>query len=72
MPYELRFESLLNSGRGFAFPCDECGVVNLDELSEKARNNYFFAHAEVGHDFAIPFVRVSDWVPLADVRTVKA
>lgn len=54
--YELRFESLFQSGRALAFPCDAQGGVSLDALSERARQNYLFARAVVGRDFASPVV----------------
>jgi hypothetical protein len=31
--YELRFISLFNRGRGYAFPCDAEGRVEIDDLS---------------------------------------
>jgi len=37
--YELRFESLFQTGRALAFPCDAGGGVRLDALSEKALQN---------------------------------
>ena len=55
--YELRFTSLINEGRGLSFPCDAAGRVDLDALSDQARNNYFFARAVVGRDFTFPAVR---------------
>jgi hypothetical protein len=55
--YELRFQSLFDSGRGYSFPCDPTGQVNLDQLSDRARNNYLFARALVGRDLAVPAVR---------------
>ena len=54
--YELRFESLFQSGRALAFPCDEYGCVMLDALSDQARRNYLFARAVVGRDYANPIV----------------
>ena len=57
MQFELRFENLYDSGRGYAFPCDPNGLVDLDQLSEQARNNYLFARALVGRDLAVPAVR---------------
>ena len=54
--YEVRFQSLFDAGRAFIFPCDERGQVDLDALSERARNNYFYARAVVGRDFAPPSV----------------
>jgi hypothetical protein len=55
--YELRFISLFDSGRGFAFPCDPQGRVDLDRLSERARNNYLYARAVVGRELAVPAVQ---------------
>jgi len=54
--FQLCFRSLFNYGRGFAFPCDSTGHVDMDRLSERARNNYFFARAMVGRDLAVPAV----------------
>jgi hypothetical protein len=55
--YELRFKSLFESGRGFAFPCDPEGRVDLDQLSERARNNYLYARAVVGRELSAPAVQ---------------
>ncbi len=55
--YELRFQSLFDEGRGYAFPCDAVGRVDLDTLSERARLNYFSARALVGRDFSTPVVQ---------------
>jgi len=54
--YELRFESLFQAGRALAFPCDAHGGVLLDALSDTARQNYLFARAVVGRDYAMPIV----------------
>ena len=54
--FELRFTSLFNEGRGFSFPCDASGAVNLDSLSDKARVNYLFARAVVGREVTCPAV----------------
>ena len=54
--WHLRFESLFHPGRGLAFPCDDRGVVSLDGLSERARDNYLYARAVVGREFATPTV----------------
>ncbi|ROZ74434.1 hypothetical protein [Ramlibacter sp. WS9] len=55
--FELRFQSLFDSGRGYAFPCDPTGQVNLDGLSEQARNNYLYARAMVGRELSVPALR---------------
>ena len=54
--FELHFESLFNGGRGYAFPCDAAGHVDLNALSERARCNYFYARSVIGRDFAHPAV----------------
>lgn len=56
--YELRFRSLFDEGRGYAFPCDAGGHVDMDALSDRARNNYFYARTVVGREFATPAVQV--------------
>ncbi len=53
--YEIRFNSL-HRGRGLCFPCDERGQVELDALSDRARENYLYARAVVGVEFAYPQV----------------
>lgn len=55
--FELRFQSLFNQGRAMAFPCDAQGHVDLDALSETARENYFYARAVVGREYAVPAVQ---------------
>lgn len=54
--YQLRFQSLFVSGRGFAFPCDPQGQVDMDQMSERARNNYLYARAMVGRELSAPQV----------------
>jgi hypothetical protein len=54
--YEIRFEPLLDDGRALAFPCDAQGRVPMDDLSERARNNYLYARAVIGRQFAAPAV----------------
>lgn len=53
--YVLRFASLFD-GRGFVFPCDAHGVVDLDALSPGARRNYLAARNAVGRDYGFPAV----------------
>lgn len=57
--FELRYQSLRDDGPGFAFPCDPKGQVDLDQLSDRARNNYLFARAMVGRELAAPSVQPS-------------
>jgi hypothetical protein len=52
--FQLSYRSLFNSGRGYAFPCDAQGRVDLDALSERARINYLFARAMVGRELSLP------------------
>jgi hypothetical protein len=57
--FQLCFRNLFDSGRGYAFPCDQQGQVDLDRMSEKARNNYFYARAMIGKELAYPAVEAS-------------
>jgi hypothetical protein len=54
--YELRFTSLFNRERGFAFPCDAMGHVDIDELTGRGRLNYFYARTVVGVELSAPIV----------------
>ena len=55
--FELRFQSLFHAGRALAFPCNAQGDVYLDALTERARENYLFARAVIGHEYANPVVQ---------------
>jgi hypothetical protein len=54
--YQLCFRSLFQEGRGYAFPCTPDGQVDLDGMSERARNNYFYARAMIGKELSMPAV----------------
>jgi hypothetical protein len=54
--YELRFKSLFSAGHSYAFPCDACGHVDLDALSDVARENYLYARTVIGREYALPAV----------------
>jgi hypothetical protein len=54
--FQLCYRSLFHTGRGFFFPCDARGNVDMDGLSERARLNYLFARAMVGRELDIPAV----------------
>jgi hypothetical protein len=54
--FELRFRSLFHEGRALAFTCDADGSIDLDRLSDRARQSYLYARALVGRDFAQPEV----------------
>jgi hypothetical protein len=54
--FQLCFRSLFDAGRGYSFPCDHQGLVDLNGLSDKSRNNYLFARAMVGRELTIPAV----------------
>lgn len=51
--YELRFQSLVD-GQCYTFPCNHAGHVDMDQLSDRVRNDYLFARALVGRDMAPP------------------
>ena len=52
--YETRFAGLHNPGRGYSFPCDAHGHVDIDVLNERTRLNYFYARGMVGREFHAP------------------
>ena len=56
LDFELRFQSLSSHGRGFVFPCDAQGQVPLNDLSDRLRDNYFYARAVVGNELGWPVV----------------
>ena len=56
--YEIRFQSLFHEGRALSFPCDAQGRVELDGLSDRARENYLYARAVVGRDYAYPSIQL--------------
>lgn len=51
--YELRFQSLVD-GQCYVFPCNRAGHVDMNQLSDRVRNDYLFARALVGRDMASP------------------
>jgi len=57
--FRLCFRALFDGGRGYAFPCDVNGRVDLDGLSECARNDYLYARAMVGRELAAPAVEAA-------------
>jgi hypothetical protein len=54
--YELRFAGLFDRGRGYVFPCDPQGTVDMNAMTERARANYLFARAMVGNELCSPIV----------------
>jgi hypothetical protein len=58
--FELRFNSLYRPGRGYTFPCDECGRVDMDALSDGERHSYLYARAIIGRELSFPAVRRSE------------
>lgn len=61
--FVLCYRSLASSGRGYTFPCDHHGRVDLDQLSDRARINYLYARAMVGRELGQPAVRAADPAP---------
>ena len=57
--WELRFEPLFAGHRGFVFPCDAQGRVDMNRLSERALQNYLYARAMMGRETAWPRVQPS-------------
>ena len=53
---DLRFQSLFDAGRSYAFPCDAAGCVDLDSLSDRSRENYLYARTMIGREVSYPVV----------------
>ena len=58
--WELRFDPLFAGRRGFIFPCDAEGHVDMNTLSERALNNYLYARAMMGREVAWPNLHPSN------------
>ncbi|HEY6355707.1 MAG TPA: hypothetical protein VIY30_14565 [Burkholderiaceae bacterium] len=54
--YEMRFRSLFHEGRAYVFPCNADGHVDIDSLSDRARNNYLYARTVIGREVSMPAV----------------
>ena len=52
----LLFGGLFPTVRSLLFPCDPGGRVEMDEMSDRARDNYLFARTVVGRDYRVPVV----------------
>jgi len=52
----LLFQSLIDAEASCAFPCDSRGHVDMDSLSDGAREDYLYARAVIGREFAPPAV----------------
>jgi hypothetical protein len=55
--YELQFSPLAPDAPALAFPCDACGVVDMDSLSDGERHAYLYARAVMGRELARPQVQ---------------
>ena len=56
LAFELRFDPLVDKQAPLSFPCDARGQVDLDELCDRSRCDYMFAHALIGRNFTVPVV----------------
>ncbi len=57
LAFELRFDPLVVEQAPLSFPCDADGNVDLDELCDRSRCDYMFAHTLIGRHFTPPVVR---------------
>ena len=56
LSFELRFDPLVDAQVPLTFPCDAEGHVDLDQLCDRSRRDYLFAHTLIGRDFTMPVV----------------
>ena len=57
LAFELRFDPLVDEQLPLSFPCDARGQVDLDELCDRSRCDYMFAHTLIGRHFTLPVIR---------------
>lgn len=57
--YEVCFQSLYHEGPTLCFPCDPMGRVDMDTLSAMGIENYLYARAMVGRQYALPAIVVT-------------
>ena len=57
LAFELHFEPLVDEQPPLSFPCDADGCVDLDELCDRSRREYLFAHTLIGRHFGMPVIR---------------
>ena len=57
LAFELHFEPLVDEQLPLSFPCDAAGCVDLDELCDRSRRDYLFAHTLIGRHFEMPVIR---------------
>ena len=57
LAFELHFEPLVDEQPPLSFPCDADGCVDLDELCDRSRREYLFAHTLIGRHFEMPVIR---------------
>ena len=57
LAFELHFEPLGVEQIALSFPCDAAGCVDLDELCDRSRCDYLFAHTLIGRHFEMPVIR---------------
>jgi hypothetical protein len=53
--YEICYAPLDGNGPELS-PCDSEGHVPIDSLSDRTRNNYFYARTVIGREYAAPAV----------------
>jgi hypothetical protein len=69
--FQLRFQSLFDARRAYAFPCDAVGHVDMDALGKRASNNYLYARAAIGREVSTPQVVAWPSAPRTGAWTVK-
>ena len=57
LAFELHVEPLVQEQLPLSFPCDAAGCVDLDELGDRSRCDYLFAHTLIGRHFEMPVIR---------------
>lgn len=54
--YELSYLTRIGGDGGYSFGCDAQGTVDMNAMTERARNNYLYARAVVGIELQRPTI----------------
>ena len=57
--FTLCYPSSAFNGKALSFPCNQQGDVDMEQLTERARNNYFYARMMLGREFLSPVVQLA-------------
>lgn len=52
--FQLRFNALYEQGKGYTFPCDKDGKVDISSMSASEIESYALVHVLTGLEYSYP------------------